>query len=68
MIYKSQIKYIAIGSLCGMVINAFQFSIAKHRKLNRKITELENENNLLNEKILNEKNITIRKVKSKSNW
>ena len=52
MIYKNQMPYIAIGSLIGMGINAFQFSISKNRKYTQKISELENENKLLNEQIV----------------
>ena len=61
MIYKSQIKYTAICSLCAMGINAFQFYIAKNRAANRKITEMKNENKLLNEKIIDLE-------KEMSNW
>ena len=52
MIYKNQMPYIAIGSLIGMGINAFQFSIAKNRKYIQKISELENENIKLNEQMV----------------
>jgi hypothetical protein len=65
MIYKNQIPYIALGSLCGITINAFQFSIAKNRKYIQKISELENENILLNEKILK---LQLQLQKPKSNW